>query len=41
MRLSWIQRHWEPEYIADAEEKIRATVRLLRADFVYRVSSYS
>jgi hypothetical protein len=29
MRLSWIRRHWEPEYIADVEEKIRATVRQL------------
>jgi hypothetical protein len=29
MRLSWIRSHWEPEYIADAEEKIRATVRQL------------
>jgi hypothetical protein len=24
--MSWIQRHWEPEYIDDAEEKIRRTV---------------
>jgi len=24
--MSWIRSHWEPEYIADAEQKIKATV---------------
>jgi hypothetical protein len=26
IRLSWIRKHWEHEYITDAEAKIRATV---------------
>ena len=29
MHLSWIRIHWEPEFIADAEEKIRQTVSQL------------
>ena len=24
--MSWIRSHWEAEYIADAEQKIKATV---------------
>jgi hypothetical protein len=27
IRLSWIKRHWDLEYIEDAEQKIRQTVR--------------
>ena len=27
MRLTWIRDNWEPEWIADAEAKIRTTVR--------------
>jgi hypothetical protein len=25
--MSWIRKHWEAQYISDAEEKIRRTVR--------------
>lgn len=28
MRMTWIKTHWEPDFISDAEEKIRKTVRL-------------
>ena len=27
IRMSWIRKHWDQEYISLAEEKIRQTVR--------------
>jgi hypothetical protein len=29
LRMSWIQKHWDREYITDAENKIRETVSKL------------
>lgn len=29
IRMSWIRKHWDEEYILEAEVKIRNTVRII------------
>lgn len=36
--MTWIRKHWDLEYVLDAEEKVKATVRV--SDYLSNMSTY-